>query len=142
MLEFSLLKNPIAHLNKGCCCSLDHANVYCTYINVVSHVKTPNITTFQESKCAYIVFIMATYWITEALPIAVTSLLPIILTPLVGLGSAKSVSSHYLTVSCNVANIKKSVQSIVQFCMLKYLKSNKENKHKFYMNKSFIRKTI
>ncbi|VDI03675.1 solute carrier family 13 (sodium-dependent dicarboxylate transporter), member 2/3/5 [Mytilus galloprovincialis] len=40
---------------------------------------------------------MAIYWITEALPIAVTSLLPIILTPLVGLGSAKEVSSHYLS---------------------------------------------
>ncbi|CAG2225383.1 SLC13A2_3_5 [Mytilus edulis] len=39
---------------------------------------------------------MAVYWITEALPIAVTSLLPIILTPLTGLGSAKTVSSKYL----------------------------------------------
>ncbi|CAG2256533.1 SLC13A2_3_5 [Mytilus edulis] len=50
----------------------------------------------KEAKCAYIVILMAVYWITEALPIAVTSLLPIILTPLTGLGSAKTVSSKYL----------------------------------------------
>ncbi|CAG2197931.1 SLC13A2_3_5 [Mytilus edulis] len=49
-----------------------------------------------EAKCAYIVILMAVHWITEALPIAVTSLLPIILTPLTGLGSAKTVSSKYL----------------------------------------------
>lgn len=45
---------------------------------------------------------MALYWITEALPIAVTSLLPIILTPLVGLGSAKTVSNKYLNVSIKI----------------------------------------
>ncbi|XP_065935433.1 solute carrier family 13 member 2 isoform X3 [Magallana gigas] len=39
---------------------------------------------------------MAVYWITEALPIAVTSLLPIILFPMVGLLSAKDVSNKYL----------------------------------------------
>lgn len=50
----------------------------------------------KEAKCAYIVILMAVYWITEALPIAVTSLLPIILSPMVGLGSAKTVSSKYL----------------------------------------------
>ena len=42
---------------------------------------------------------MAVFWITEALPIAVTSLLPIILTPMVGLASAKTVSKQYLNVS-------------------------------------------
>lgn len=54
---------------------------------------------FQEAKCAYCIIVMAIYWITEALPIAVTSLLPIILFPMVGLLSAKDVSNKYLNVS-------------------------------------------
>ncbi|KAJ8313082.1 hypothetical protein KUTeg_010455 [Tegillarca granosa] len=49
-----------------------------------------------EAKCAYVVIIMALYWITEALPIAVTALLPIVLFPLVGLMSAKTLSSQYI----------------------------------------------
>ncbi|KAJ8313080.1 hypothetical protein KUTeg_010453 [Tegillarca granosa] len=39
---------------------------------------------------------MAVFWISESLPIAVTSLLPIILFPLVGLMSAKTISSQYI----------------------------------------------
>ncbi|XP_062585629.1 sodium-dependent high-affinity dicarboxylate transporter 3-like [Saccostrea cucullata] len=49
-----------------------------------------------EAKCAYCIIVMAIYWITEALPIAVTSLLPIIMFPMVGLLSAKDVSNKYL----------------------------------------------
>ena len=41
---------------------------------------------------------MAVFWITEALPIAVTSLLPIILFPMTGLLYAKDVSSTYINV--------------------------------------------
>lgn len=51
----------------------------------------------KEAQCAYVVIIMAIYWVSEALPIAVTALLPIILFPLVGMMSAKDVSSKYVT---------------------------------------------
>lgn len=49
-----------------------------------------------EAKCGYSIIIMAVFWITEALPIAVTSLLPIILFPMTGLLYAKDVSSTYI----------------------------------------------
>ncbi|XP_062610504.1 Na(+)/citrate cotransporter-like isoform X1 [Saccostrea cucullata] len=49
-----------------------------------------------EAKCAYVIIIMAVFWITEALPISVTALLPIILFPMVGLLYAKDVSKTYL----------------------------------------------
>ena len=52
----------------------------------------------QEAKCGYSIIIMAVFWITEALPIAVTSLLPIILFPMTGLLYAKDVSSTYINV--------------------------------------------
>ncbi|XP_033747489.1 LOW QUALITY PROTEIN: solute carrier family 13 member 2-like [Pecten maximus] len=50
----------------------------------------------KESECAYVVIIMAVYWVSEALPIAVTALLPIILFPMVGMMSAKDVSAKYV----------------------------------------------
>lgn len=57
-----------------------------------------NVYILQEAKCGYCIIIMAVFWITEALPIAVTSLLPIILFPMVGLMYAKDVSSTYINV--------------------------------------------
>ena len=54
----------------------------------------------QEAKCAYAIIIMAVFWITEALPIAVTALLPVFLFPVVGLLSVKETSKQYINVSC------------------------------------------
>jgi sodium-dependent dicarboxylate transporter 2/3/5 len=42
-----------------------------------------------------VALLMATWWITEAIPIAVTALLPIILFPLLGILGAKDVSMRY-----------------------------------------------
>ncbi|XP_069135068.1 solute carrier family 13 member 2-like isoform X2 [Argopecten irradians] len=50
----------------------------------------------QETKCAYVVLLSAIYWITEALPIAVTSLLPVVVFPIIGLMSASATSSAYI----------------------------------------------
>lgn len=49
-----------------------------------------------EAKCAYCVIIMAVFWITEALPIAVTSLLPVFLFPMVGLLSVGATAEQYI----------------------------------------------
>ncbi|XP_045170886.2 Na(+)/citrate cotransporter-like [Mercenaria mercenaria] len=49
-----------------------------------------------EAKCAYCVIIMAIFWITEALPIAVTSLLPVFLFPMVGLLTVKETAQRYI----------------------------------------------
>ncbi|XP_060071030.1 solute carrier family 13 member 2-like [Ylistrum balloti] len=50
----------------------------------------------KEADCAYVVIIMAVYWVSESLPIAVTALLPIILFPMVGMMSAKDVSAKFV----------------------------------------------
>lgn len=39
----------------------------------------------QKFKCLYVVILMAVYWMVEALPLAVTSLIPIVLFPLLGI---------------------------------------------------------
>lgn len=49
---------------------------------------------FQEASCAYVISLMAVYWCTEALPLAVTSLLPALLFPLFGIMKSKQVSQY------------------------------------------------
>ncbi|XP_053308984.1 Na(+)/dicarboxylate cotransporter 3 [Spea bombifrons] len=49
----------------------------------------------QEGKCLYVVLLMALYWCTEALPLAVTALLPIILFPFMGILPSSKVCPQY-----------------------------------------------
>ncbi len=46
---------------------------------------------------AAVAIVMATWWITGALPLAATSLLPLVLFPLMGIMDAKAVSMQYLS---------------------------------------------
>ncbi|WAR31880.1 S13A5-like protein [Mya arenaria] len=50
-----------------------------------------------ESKCAYVIIVMAVMWLTEAVPIPVTSLFPVFLFPMVGVAPARVISSAYFT---------------------------------------------
>ncbi|XP_053388953.1 Na(+)/citrate cotransporter-like, partial [Mercenaria mercenaria] len=49
-----------------------------------------------ESKCAYVITVMAILWLTEAIPIPVTALIPIFLFPLLGVVAAADVSNSYI----------------------------------------------
>ena len=57
---------------------------------------------FQRSKCAYVIIVMAILWLTEAIPIPVTALLPIFLFPMLQVADAKEISSSYITVIFHV----------------------------------------
>ncbi|KAM4874052.1 solute carrier family 13 member 1 [Thomomys bottae] len=50
---------------------------------------------FQEAECAYVLFVVAILWITEALPLSVTALLPGLLFPLLGILPSTKVASAY-----------------------------------------------
>uniref|UniRef100_A0A8C6TXG1 Solute carrier family 13 member 5 n=1 Tax=Neogobius melanostomus TaxID=47308 RepID=A0A8C6TXG1_9GOBI len=50
----------------------------------------------REAACAYVIALMAVYWCTEVLPLAVTSLLPTILFPVLGIMESKDVCVQYL----------------------------------------------
>ncbi|XP_070699404.1 Na(+)/citrate cotransporter-like [Pempheris klunzingeri] len=49
-----------------------------------------------EAACAYVIALMAVYWCTEVLPLAVTALLPTILFPVLGIMQSKDVCMQYL----------------------------------------------
>uniref|UniRef100_A0A8K9WXI9 Solute carrier family 13 member 5a n=1 Tax=Oncorhynchus mykiss TaxID=8022 RepID=A0A8K9WXI9_ONCMY len=64
------------------------------------HHQTQNIycncVCLQEARCAYVIALMAVYWCTEVLPLAVTALLPAVLFPLFGIMESKQVCMQYL----------------------------------------------
>ncbi|KAL9826609.1 Na(+)/citrate cotransporter isoform 2-T2 [Geothlypis trichas] len=56
----------------------------------------PLVVTTKEARCAYIIIIMAVYWCTEVIPLAVTSLMPVVFFPLLGVQTSKKVCLQYL----------------------------------------------
>ncbi|XP_077194482.1 solute carrier family 13 member 1 isoform X2 [Paroedura picta] len=55
----------------------------------------PLIIRTKEAECAYTLFVVAIFWLTEALPLAVTALLPALMFPMFGIMASKEVASSY-----------------------------------------------
>ena len=53
----------------------------------------------QMASCGYVLLMMSIYWLTEALPIAVTSIIPLLLFPALGVVPSKQVANNYFSVS-------------------------------------------
>ncbi|NXD00528.1 S13A2 protein, partial [Certhia familiaris] len=51
---------------------------------------------WQEALCGYVIIVMALFWCTEALPLAVTALLPVLLFPLMNIMDSTKVCQEYL----------------------------------------------
>uniref|UniRef100_A0A8B9KJI3 Solute carrier family 13 member 5 n=1 Tax=Astyanax mexicanus TaxID=7994 RepID=A0A8B9KJI3_ASTMX len=49
-----------------------------------------------EAKCGYVIIVMALYWCTECMPLAMTALLPVILFPMLGIMESGKVCVLYL----------------------------------------------
>lgn len=58
------------------------------------HLTSP-LLLLQEGRCLYVILLMALYWCTEALPLAVTALLPIVLFPFLGILPSNKVCPQY-----------------------------------------------
>ncbi|NXX35090.1 S13A2 protein, partial [Nicator chloris] len=56
------------------------------------HVPFP----WQEALCGYVIIVMALFWCTEALPLAVTALLPVLLFPVMNIMDSTTVCREYL----------------------------------------------
>ncbi|NXY35808.1 S13A2 protein, partial [Pomatorhinus ruficollis] len=51
---------------------------------------------WQEALCGYVIIVMALYWCTEALPLAVTAFLPVLLFPMMNIMDSTTVCQEYL----------------------------------------------
>ncbi|XP_064533460.1 solute carrier family 13 member 2-like isoform X1 [Pseudopipra pipra] len=56
----------------------------------------PLVVPTKEAECGYVIIVMALYWCTEALPLAVTALLPVLLFPLMNIMDSTTVCQEYL----------------------------------------------
>lgn len=56
----------------------------------------PIATGTKEGYCGYIGLVMAVYWVFEILPLAVTSLMPIVFFPLFQIMPTKDVTPYYM----------------------------------------------
>uniref|UniRef100_A0A8C9S098 Solute carrier family 13 member 2 n=1 Tax=Scleropages formosus TaxID=113540 RepID=A0A8C9S098_SCLFO len=75
------------------CLSLSLLQCKCVFVCVC---LTGPAAVLQEAKCGFVIILMALYWCTECLPLAITALLPIILFPMMGILEASEVSIQYL----------------------------------------------
>ncbi|KAM9117657.1 Na(+)/citrate cotransporter [Pangshura tecta] len=56
----------------------------------------PLLVPTKEAKCGYVIILIAVYWCTEVIPLAITALLPAILFPMFGILESKKVCMQYL----------------------------------------------
>lgn len=63
----------------------------------------------QEAECGYVILIMAIFWMTEALPLPVTSLIPVVALPLFGIMETSDVSTAYMKAIIDITLIFKSL---------------------------------
>jgi len=58
--------------------------------------STEDGRTGQEWSAAYVVLLMGVFWVFELLPLAVTSLIPVVLLPMMGIVSTEEISHYYM----------------------------------------------
>lgn len=64
----------------------------CFFEQVEQHIHRLSL---QEAKCGFAIILMALYWCTECIPLAVTALLPVILFPMMGIMESSEVFSNF-----------------------------------------------
>ena len=72
--------------------------IYAILIPLVSSIL-PICVRQKPAYCGFVLFVMSGFWITECLPIAITSLLPVVLFPIFGILDSKSTSKIYFEVT-------------------------------------------
>lgn len=75
---------------------LHHRNYFIIVLTPILFLPLPLVHPVSEARCGYAVIIMAVYWCTECVPLAVTALMPVVLFPMMGIMQAEAVSIEYL----------------------------------------------
>jgi len=73
---------------------------------------------------------MASYWMTEVIPMAATALLPVVLFPWLGIMDTKDVCSRYITVGYVIKYINIKYINTWSFCDLESVQGHSRSKQK------------
>ncbi|XP_016145835.1 solute carrier family 13 member 1 [Sinocyclocheilus grahami] len=76
-------------------CSWSSLKPLIIIISPLALLPLPLVIRKKEAECAYILILMAVYWMTEVLPLSVTALLPALLFPIFGIMKSSQVASVY-----------------------------------------------
>lgn len=83
--------------------STDRAKTLMTFWRSYVVILTPLVlapllilSPVKEARCGYVIMLMAVYWMTEAVPVAVTALIPVFAFPLLGVMSTGDVCIVYM----------------------------------------------
>uniref|UniRef100_A0A8C5N3D4 Solute carrier family 13 member 1 n=1 Tax=Leptobrachium leishanense TaxID=445787 RepID=A0A8C5N3D4_9ANUR len=58
-------------------------------------LPVPLIIQTKEAECAYVLFVVAVFWLSESLPLSVTAFIPALMFPLFGILPSKTIASTY-----------------------------------------------
>ncbi|XP_016374149.1 solute carrier family 13 member 2-like isoform X2 [Sinocyclocheilus rhinocerous] len=71
-------------------------NYFIIFITPFLILPLPLVIPTPEARCGFAIILMALYWCTECMPLAVTALLPVILFPMMGIMESGKVCVEYL----------------------------------------------
>uniref|UniRef100_A0A671QPL7 Solute carrier family 13 member 2-like n=1 Tax=Sinocyclocheilus anshuiensis TaxID=1608454 RepID=A0A671QPL7_9TELE len=71
-------------------------NYFIIFITPFIILPLPLVIPTPEARCGFAIILMALYWCTECMPLAVTALLPVILFPMMGIMESGKVCVEYL----------------------------------------------
>uniref|UniRef100_A0A3Q0SDN5 Solute carrier family 13 member 2 n=1 Tax=Amphilophus citrinellus TaxID=61819 RepID=A0A3Q0SDN5_AMPCI len=77
-------------------CLWYHRNYIIIVVTPIAFLPLPLISPTSEARCGYAIILMALYWCTECMPLAVTALLPVVLFPMMGIMKGGDVDIEYL----------------------------------------------
>ncbi|KAJ6632716.1 Solute carrier family 13 member 3 [Pseudolycoriella hygida] len=63
-------------------------------VSLVDQEET--FTTLEKFQCAYVILLMAVFWMLEVMPLSVTALLPVVFFPFLGIQNTGTVVSNYM----------------------------------------------
>ncbi|KAG7484112.1 hypothetical protein MATL_G00045300 [Megalops atlanticus] len=73
-----------------------HRNYFIIFLTPLLFLALPLAIKSPEANCGFAIILMALYWCTECIPLAVTALLPVILFPMMGIMESTKVCEQYL----------------------------------------------
>ncbi|XP_051956580.1 solute carrier family 13 member 2-like [Xyrauchen texanus] len=74
----------------------NHRNYLIIFITPFLILPLPLVIPTPEAKCGFAIILMALYWCTECMPLAITALLPVVLFPMMGIMQSGQVCVQYL----------------------------------------------
>lgn len=77
-------------------CLWSYRNYLIIFLTPLAILALPLVIDRPEAKCGFAIILMAFYWCTECIPLAVTALLPVILFPMLKIMPSEEVSIQYL----------------------------------------------